>query len=131
MEKQDINGALVEKPTSVKAPRKRRNSKQGLFTLADIERKSDMSQEEKDLATHVEICAIRYKGIEEKFDGIEKRLTKVETDISAIKSTMQSGFNDIKILLEKQSNARFIQMTATFGTIAAAVIGVIGYIITH
>jgi len=90
-----------------------------------------MSQEEKDLATHVEICAIRYKGIEEKFDDIEKRLSKVETDLSAIKSTVQSGFADVKLLLEKQSNARFIQMTATFGTIAAAVIGVIGYIITH
>lgn len=130
MDAQVINGEPVEKPTLVKVPKPRRKSKQELSTLADIKR-NNMSQEEKDLATHVEICAIRYKGIEEKMDGLEQRLTKVETDISAIKSTMQSGFTDIKLLLEKQSNARFIQMTATFGTIAAAVIGVIGYIITH
>ena len=90
-----------------------------------------MSQEEKDLATHVEICAIRYKGIEEKLNAFDERLTKVETDLSAIKNTVQSGFSDIKLLLEKQSNARTIQIIATFGTVIAAVIGVMGYLLTH
>ena len=90
-----------------------------------------MTQEEINLATHVEICAIRYKGIEEKLNAFDERLTKVEADLSALKGTMQSGFSDIKLLLEKQNNARFIQLTATFGTVAAAIIGVIGYIITH
>lgn len=90
-----------------------------------------MSQEEKDLATHVALCSERYQGIERKFDDLERRLTKVEADISSLKGTVQSGFSDIKLLLEKQNNTRFIQMTATFGTIAAAIISVIGYIITH
>jgi chromosome segregation ATPase len=90
-----------------------------------------MSKEDNDLATHVALCSERYQGIEEKFHDIERRLTKVEADISALKSTVQTGFSDIKLLLEKQNSARFVQMTATFGTIAAAIIGVIGYIITH
>ena len=90
-----------------------------------------MSQEEKDLATHVEICAIRYQGIQEKIDGIEERLTKVETDLSALKSTMQSGFADIKLLLEKQSNSRTIQIIASAATVAAAVFALIGYLLTH
>lgn len=90
-----------------------------------------MSQEEKDLATHVEICAIRYKGIQEKFDGVETRITKLEADISALKSTMQTGFSEIKLLLEKQSNSRTIQVIATIGTVAAAILAVIGYVITH
>lgn len=90
-----------------------------------------MSQEETNLATHVEICAIRYEGIERKFETIERRLDKVEADMSAIKSQMNAGFADIKLLLEKQSNTRFIQLTATFGTVSAAVLAVIGYIITH
>jgi len=88
-----------------------------------------MSQEEKDLATHVEICAIRYQGIQEKIDGLEQRLTKVETTVSSIKSEMQSGFNDIKLLLEKQSNARTIQIIATIGTVCAALIGLAGYLL--
>lgn len=90
-----------------------------------------MSQEETNLATHVEICAIRYRGIEEKLNAFDQRLTKVETDLSTIKSTMQSGFADVKLLLEKQNNSRTIQVIATFGSIAVAVIGVAGYLITH
>jgi ActR/RegA family two-component response regulator len=90
-----------------------------------------MSQEERDLATHVEICAIRYKAIEERYDAISDRLTKVEIEVGALKSAMQSGFSDIKLLLEKQNNSRTIQIIATFGSIAVAVIGVMGYLITH
>jgi ActR/RegA family two-component response regulator len=90
-----------------------------------------MSQEERDLATHVEICAIRYQGIQEKIDGIEARLTKMETTVSTLKSEMQAGFTDIKLILEKQSNARVIQLIATFGSITVAVVALLGYIITH
>lgn len=86
-----------------------------------------MSQEEKDLATHVEICAIRYRAIEEKFDAVDSRLTKLETEVANLKSATQSGFNDLKLLLEKQSNARTIQIIATIGTIAAAALGAFGY----
>lgn len=88
-----------------------------------------MTKEEQDLATHVEICALRYQGIQEKIDGLEARLTKVETTVSTIKSDMQTGFNDIKMLLEKNSNARAIQIIATIGTVAAAILGVIGYML--
>lgn len=90
-----------------------------------------MSQEENDLATHVNLCHLRYEQLQEKIDGLEKRLSKVETSISAVKSEMHSGFNEIKLLLEKQNNARFIQIVATVGSISAAIIAVIGYIITH
>ena len=90
-----------------------------------------MSREETDLATHVEICAIRYRGIEEKLNAFDDRLTKVEADLATIKGTVQSGFADIKLLLEKQSNARTIQIITTFGSIVVAVIGVMGYLITH
>jgi len=90
-----------------------------------------VSREDTDLATHVEICAIRYKGIEDKFNVLETRLNKVEADLSALKAQMQAGFSDIKLLLEKQSNSRTIQIIATFGTIAVSVIALLGYIITH
>jgi predicted nucleic acid-binding Zn-ribbon protein len=89
-----------------------------------------MSQEEKDLATHVEICAIRYKGLEERMDGLESRLVKVETEIVNLKTEMAAGFHEIKLLLEKQNNTRSTQIIATFGTIIAAIIGVIGYLVT-
>lgn len=131
MERQDTNGALLEKPILAQKLKRKRKPRQEPSMQVDIKRKSDMSKEDNDLATHVALCSERYQGIEEKFHDIERRLTKVEADISALKSTVQTGFSDIKLLLEKQNSARFVQMTATFGTIAAAIIGVIGYIITH
>ena len=90
-----------------------------------------MSKEQSDLATHVEICAIRYQGIEDKFNVIERRLDKVETDISAIKTQMQTGFTEIKLLLERQNSSKQTTLITTVGTIVVAVIGVIGYLITH
>lgn len=88
-----------------------------------------MSFEEKDLATHVQLCELRYKALEEKINGVEKRLGEVEAAISSIKSHMESGFSEIKILLERQNNARTIQIIATIGTIAAAGLGMIGYLL--
>jgi len=90
-----------------------------------------MSREETDLATHVEICSLRYKGIEDKFNVINHRLDKVEADISTIKGTMQTGFSEIKLMLERNNNNRQIQLIATIGSVVVAVIGVIGYLITH
>lgn len=88
-----------------------------------------MSQEEKDLATHVEICAIRYKGIEDRYDSISKRLSKVEDQVIDLKKEMAQGFNDIRMLIEKQNNSRSIQIIATVGTIVAAALGVVGYLL--
>lgn len=90
-----------------------------------------MSQEEKDLATHTAICAIRYQGIEDKFNVIERRLNKVEADINTFKTEMQEGFSEIKLMLERNNNNRQIQLIATVGSVVVAVIGVIGYLITH
>lgn len=90
-----------------------------------------MSREESDLATHVEICSLRYKGIEDKFNVINHRLDKVETDISLIKGTMQAGFSEIKLLLEQRNNQRQATLITTLGSIAVAVLGVIGYLITR
>ena len=90
-----------------------------------------MSKEQSDLATHVEICAIRYQGIEDKFNVIERRLDKVETDISAIKTQMQTGFTEIKLLLERQNSNKQTTLITTAGTIIVAVLSVIGYLITR
>lgn len=129
---QDIVMELVDIITQEQAPKKKRKSKALLLDSAKPgPERNDMSQEEQDLATHTQLCHLRYQQLKEKLDAFDTRLTKVETDLSAIKSAMQSGFSDIKLLLEKQSNARTIQVIATFGSIAVAVVGVIGYLLTH
>ena len=91
-----------------------------------------MSKEETDLATHVELCAIRYKGIEDKFDDVEKRLNKIESKVSDLSEQIQSNFLEIKLAIEQANNRRDVQVIATMGTIAVAVITAIGYwIVQH
>jgi predicted nucleic acid-binding Zn-ribbon protein len=90
-----------------------------------------MSKEENDLATHVEICAIRYQGIQEKIDGLTERLDKVESKINTLGQEIQSNFARIELALEKASAKRDVQLIATMGTVAVAVISAIGYLITR
>jgi len=107
----------------------KRKSKAWQYALANSEqkRKSNMSKEETDLATHVEICAIRYQGIQEKIDGLTERLDKVESKINTLGQEIQSNFARIELALEKASAKRDVQIIATMGTIAVAVISAIGY----
>ena len=90
-----------------------------------------MSREETDLATHVEICAIRYKRVEEKFDEVERRILTVENHLHDLKADMSSGFSEIKILLERNNSHRHTSLLATLGTIAVAVISTVGYYIVR
>jgi predicted nucleic acid-binding Zn-ribbon protein len=111
----------------------RHNSRVWQYASANSEqkRKSKMSKEDSDLATHVEICAIRYQGIQEKIDGLTERLDKVESKINTLGQEIQSNFTRIELALEKASAKRDVQVIATLGTIAVAIISVIGYLITR
>ena len=94
------------------------------------QRKSKMSKEDTDLATHVELCAVRYKGIEDKFNDVENRLSKIENDVNDLKVQTAQGFSDVKLLLERQNSSKQVQMIATFGTIITAILAFVGYLIT-
>jgi predicted nucleic acid-binding Zn-ribbon protein len=112
----------------------RQNSRAWQYASANSsqKRKNKMSKEETDLATHVELCAIRYKGIEDKFDDVEKRLNKIESKVSDLSEQIQSNFLEIKLAIEQANNRRDVQVIATMGTIAVAVITAIGYwIVQH
>lgn len=68
--------------------------------------------EKENLEAHVELCAQRY-------DALEKRLTSVESMLSTLKSTVESGqLNTIKVLI------------GTAGTIIVAVISLFGVVIS-
>ena len=88
-----------------------------------------MTQEENNLAAHVEICAIRYKGIEEKMDALEKRLDKVEDTLSSLKTQNEQNFTEIKVLLERNAASKQTTLITAIGSIVVAVVGVIGYLI--
>ena len=68
--------------------------------------------EKENLEAHVELCAQRY-------DALEKRLTSVESKLSALHETVEkSSLNTVKILI------------GTAGTIIVAVLSLFGVVIT-
>ena len=86
-----------------------------------------MTTEDKDLATHVEICAIRYKGLEDRMTKLEKRLDLVESNLQTLKQDMMQNFHEIKMLIEKQSNTRQVQWIASAGAVIVAIVSAIGF----
>ena len=90
-----------------------------------------VSKEETDLATHVELCSWRYKNIEEKFETLDARFDKLETEVKEIKASASKGFSDIKELIEKRNNSSHTALITAAGTVIVSLIGFLGYLITH
>ena len=79
-----------------------------------------MSKESQDLATHVEICAIRYEGIQQRFAAIDARLDRIDATLEDIKNMISGG-----------KDSKFRTMISTAGTIIVALLGVLGYMIVN
>jgi len=90
-----------------------------------------MSKEETDLATHVEICALRYQGIQDKIDNIETRLCNLDSELREFKEATSTNLNEIKDLIGKRMSQSYQNIIATAGTIIVALIGFLGYLLTH
>lgn len=75
--------------------------------------------EKENLEAHVELCAERYRRLEEKFENIEDRLDGLSDDISTIKSSMSK---DNKIIIKT--------LIATAGTIIVALISTAAALLT-
>lgn len=87
--------------------------------------------EKTDLNLHVELCAERYYRLEEKFTAVETRLDQLHQDFSNFKSTAESNFDELKVLINESKDRKFSVMVTTAGTVIVALLGMLGYIITH
>jgi hypothetical protein len=76
--------------------------------------------EKKSLEAHVELCAERYRYLEEKLDSLEARSIENNKMIS-----------DIKIMVQAVVNKRNDQIISWGVGIIIALGGVIGWFITH
>jgi hypothetical protein len=76
--------------------------------------------EKKSLEAHVELCAERYRFLEEKLDILDSTLTSVKADVVSVKDMMQKVVN--------QRNTQLIN----WGIGIIAVLGsTIGYLIVN
>jgi len=71
--------------------------------------------EKENLEAHVELCAERYKALEDKLDNLESRMDKLENHMVDIKNCLTSN--------ERSRNAQIIKYGITIiGVLTAAVI---------
>ncbi len=78
--------------------------------------------EAEDLNLHVQLCAERYNTLEGKIHAMETKLSSLESKVGDLSKTLQSNFLEIKLSLEKANSRRDVQVIATLGAIAIAVI---------
>lgn len=112
---------MQELDTPVKKTRNRRTKKE---TTA-------VSREEQDLQTHVEICALRYEGIQNQMKNIDERFDRVEAELKDLSSSTNKNLGEIKTMLTQAKDEKFKTVVTVAGTIIVALLGVMGYLITH
>jgi hypothetical protein len=74
--------------------------------------------EKKNLEAHVELCAVRYKFIEEKLDAVDDQLVKLATAIG-----------DVKTMMQHMAEKRNTQLISWGLGIMAVKISIIGYLL--
>ena len=108
----------------VKKPRSRRNKK-------EISTVSQIDSTEARLSTHEQVCAERYKALENRMDNIESRMDAISNDVKELKSSNEKQFAEIKSMLSSAKDEKFKTMVTVAGTIIVALLGTMGYLITH
>ena len=87
--------------------------------------------EKENLEMHVTLCSERYRRLEDKFDSLEGRLDKVVEEIENIKDIQTKDMKEIKSLIQTSGDVRFRALVAASGTIIAALISALAYILTR
>lgn len=108
----------------VKKPRARRNKKETTAV-------TQIDSTEARLSTHEQVCAERYKALENRMDTIESRVDAISADVKELKQTTDKQFSEIKSMLSNAKDEKFKTMVTVAGTIIVALLGTMGYLITH
>lgn len=90
-----------------------------------------MSRETEDLETHVSLCELRYRGIQDKFAVMEQKIDDIESNLKELRTDMDAGFADIKKMLTNAKDEKFKVMVGATATIIVGLLAMLGYVITH
>jgi archaellum component FlaC len=75
--------------------------------------------EKENLEAHVELCAERYRRLEEKLENVETKMGSVSSDLSGLHTSMSQ---DNKIIIKT--------LIATAGTIIVALVSAVAAVLT-
>ena len=87
--------------------------------------------ESTSLEMHVELCAERYKRLEEKFDSVEERLDHLHSDFTSFKGDNSKNLSEIKTMLGNAKDEKFKTMVTATATVIVGLLAMLGYVVTH
>lgn len=87
--------------------------------------------EKQNLETHVTLCSERYKRLEDKFNSLEVRLDNLSKDVAEMKKQQTEDMDELKGLIQRSSDIRFKAVVAASGTIVAALISALAYVVSR
>jgi len=83
------------------------------------------------LSTHEAVCAERYAGLDRRMTNLDEKFNKLESDLKELKDTSSKSLSEIKNMLQTAKDEKFKVMVTVAGTIIVALLGTMGYLITH
>ena len=92
-----------------------------MSTPTDIEKKS--------LEAHVELCAERYKNLDDKLDTVEKRVAEVEHKLEAKITAVEQMLDEIKDMIVKMQHHRNNQLITWGSAVIASLISAIVFLV--
>lgn len=87
--------------------------------------------EKTSLEMHVELCAERYKRLEEKIGAVEDSLDRIHNDFSSFKTDNTKNMSEIKNMLSSAKDEKFKIMVSATATVIVGLLAMLGYVITH
>ena len=85
--------------------------------------------EKKNLEAHVELCAERYKNLDNKLDTVEKRVSDVERKLDTKMNAVESILDDIKKMIVNMQQKRDRQLINWGIGIISSLVGIIGFLV--
>lgn len=85
--------------------------------------------EKENLEAHVDLCAERYRRLEEKFESLSRRMDVIEERLENMSVKSSAQFEELKKMMREGQESKFKVLVTTAGTIVAALLGTLGYLI--
>jgi len=87
--------------------------------------------ERTSLEAHVDMCELRYKQLDDRMTRVEERIDTITADLKELKVSNDKQFGEIKTMLTHAKDEKFKTVVTAAGTVIVALLGVMGYLITH
>lgn len=85
--------------------------------------------EKKSLEAHVELCAERYKNLDEKLDTVEESVSEIERKMESKMAAVEAVLDEIKDMIIKMQHHRNNQLISWGVAIIATLLSAIGFLL--